>query len=183
MSDIFLPFAVGDVATAWSSDDLGKTYKDGDKLYRLVKASAAVATGSDGLAYYIANTGGVPNYKATPAASDTIFREVGVLGTEFASATMATSDYFLLQIAGPCKFKVTATTIATKSWLVIASDYKFKAAGTGFGTFPNLGSSTNVESYSTIGLVVGFCEDADVNSTSETVPGYLCSMLLPGLQF
>lgn len=175
MSDTSLPFNVGAVATAWSSADLGKKYVVGDKVYRLVMAAAAIATGSGGLLYYTANTAGVPNYKATAPTSNGQYREVGVLATNYNTKAIASSDFFLLQIAGPCTFKVTATTVATKAWLRIASDGKAGTVGTTLGTYPNLFQATNSNAcYSTILKVVGFVEDADVSSTTDSVSGYLC---------
>ena len=91
-------------ANAAHAADLGKTITVDGKIYRLVKAGAAITVGTGGLCANTAATSGTPTWVVTlPSAANSAFVAGVIPGGQKDStgaAGLLNGDYFYIQVSG-----------------------------------------------------------------------------------
>lgn len=111
-----LPFPVASASSDTGlAADLGKLYFANGKVYRLVKAGASIATAATKVVI-TALSSGAPTWAVNTTTSANLHTVAGVIpegqvGTGATSTTLASGDYFLLQVSGPAKV-IAAAAIA-----------------------------------------------------------------------
>lgn len=158
------PIGVGEAKTDPPfKGDLGKQYFSGKSLYRLVKAAAAIAAGSQGKQLATEVSGGVPTFVVDLNTTRGNFYVAGAIPSTLTGA-IAASAYFLALVAGHDDLVMTSTAasaITSGSILIpgTASDLVRAATGVaaadidekvvaycGFATEANTGAAAAVTS-------------------------------------
>jgi len=106
-----LPFSIGQVSTSTALEPLlGANYKVGARLYRLVKATAAITTPAR-RGVVTAYASGIPSWSVDIPTAQAILPPAGIIPIEYGSTTIALGSYFYVQIDGPASALAAATAI------------------------------------------------------------------------
>lgn len=147
------------VAAAYGiPSDLGNLYETTDgKLYRLVKAAAAITANAGGTFVSTDYSGGIPTWSVSKTTTAADSACVGVVPSGI--STLAASDHFFVQVTGNAQVQANATSVTNGDKIAPSTDgqaaaFAVTAAGDAINAVNIIGEATNTAGATAAGQLI-----------------------------